>query len=134
MILEWKEKYSVKIERFDNAHKKLINLINEVHENMKAGKDMEIIRKVIINLFDYAESHFQEEEELMVKYNYQHLEAHRKEHEKFIGEISNMREKLNSSSNLVNIQLLYFLKDWLTNHIMSTDMKYSEFFREQGFN
>ena len=132
MILEWKDKYSVKVARFDEAHQKLIDMINEIHDNMKAGKNIEVIRQVVIRLFDYAESHFKEEELMMVKAEYPHVEAHRQEHVKFIAEITSMREKLNTSSNLLNIQLLYFLKDWLTNLIMSTDMKYSDFFNEKG--
>lgn len=29
-------------------------------------------------------------------------------------------------------RLIYFLKDWLTNHIMQTDWRYSVFFKEKG--
>ena len=132
MLIEWKDKYSVKVSKFDGAHKVLIDMINQVHENMTAGKSMDVIRDIVYRLFDYAESHFMEEEKLMTLHDYPHLEAHKEQHQKFIHEVQQLKDKLDKGSNLINIQVLYFLKDWLTNHIMTTDMKYSDFFNDKG--
>jgi hemerythrin-like metal-binding protein len=68
----------------------------------------------------------------MKKFEYPDMENHNKEHGRFIDELVIIREKLDHHGNLLNVQLLYILKDWLINHILKTDMKYSGFFIEKG--
>ncbi|MES0491068.1 MAG: bacteriohemerythrin [Leptospirales bacterium] len=132
MLLTWKNSYSVKVKSFDDAHKDLIALINEIHENMQSEKKMEVVASVLDQLSNYTEKHFSEEEELMKKNEFPYYDDHAAEHSKFIKEINRLREKFETNSNLINIQVLYFLKDWLTNHILNTDKKYSGFFNEKG--
>jgi len=130
-LFEWREKYAVKIDRFDKAHKKLIDLINEIHDIIKLKKGSEALGGILSELNNYTTTHFNDEIYFMEKYNYPDIEEHKAEHEKFIFELNQIKEKYNQNANLLNLQLLYILKDWLVNHIMVTDMKYSEFFREK---
>jgi hypothetical protein len=37
-LIQWEEKYSVKHATIDSQHKKLVELINNLHEAMKVGK------------------------------------------------------------------------------------------------
>jgi len=127
-LFEWRDKYSVKIQRFDEAHKKIIDSMNELHDIIKFKKDNAALEKVLNELFGYTKTHFNDEINLMEQYGYPELNEHKAEHDKFIAQIEDIKEKLGNQANLLNIQLLYFLKDWLINHIMVTDMKYSEFF------
>jgi hemerythrin len=128
LLFEWRDKYSVKIMRFDNAHKKIIDLMNEIHDIIKLKKDQMALEKVMNELYTYTKTHFNDEINLMEQYEYPELELHKIEHNKFISELDKIKEKLGNQANLLNIQLMYILKNWLINHIMVTDMKYSEFF------
>lgn len=132
MFLEWDESYSVKISKFDNAHQHLIQLINTIHDNLNSGKDIEITKNVLVDLKKYTQTHFEEEIALLQTYNYPDLDDHEKEHSNFISELDSLQLKLKTNSNLLNIQILYFLKDWLTNHILNTDKRYSEYFVKNG--
>lgn len=132
LLLTWNDSYSVNIAKFDEAHKELITLINEIHENMKAEKSPEVVGEVLRKLSRYTQEHFSAEESLMKKHDYPYFDDHKSEHSHFILEIDKLTEKYESSSNLINIQVLYFLKDWLTNHILNTDKRYSDFFNSKG--
>jgi hemerythrin len=130
-LFEWRDKYAVKIEKFDNAHKKIIDMMNELHEIIKLKKDAGAFEKVLNELYNYTKTHFNDEVILMQHYGYPDLENHKAEHDKFISQLDDVKQKLGNSANLLNVQLLYILKDWLINHIMVTDMKYSGFFIEK---
>jgi len=123
-MLEWKDNYTVSIERFDEAHRHLIGLINKLQDNIEQNKSRDVLESVLNELKSYTLSHFSEEEKLMEDNNYPNLSEHQQEHAKFIKEINVIEEKLNKNSNLLNIQLMYFLNNWLINHILSTDQKY----------
>jgi len=131
-LFEWRDKYSVQITKFDNAHKKIIDLMNEIHDIIKLKKDYASLEKVIGELYDYTKTHFNDEIDLMKFYEYPEIENHKKEHDSFIAELDNIKAKLGEHANLLNVQLLYILKDWLINHIMKADMKYSDFFLKKG--
>ena len=131
-LFEWKENFSVKISRFDEAHKKLIELMNEIYAIIKMRKDNATIVSVVEELSEYSKTHFNDEVEQMIKFQYPYLKEHKEEHNQFIKELDNMKEMIQRQSNLLNVQLLNFIKDWLINHIMKSDMKYGQFFLDRG--
>ncbi len=73
--MEWKDDYSVKVGKWDNHHKKIIDAINELHEAMSASKGKEALEGILNGLASYANSHFASEEEEMVR----HIEANIKQ-------------------------------------------------------
>lgn len=131
-LFEWDEKYTVKIERFDEAHKKLIQLMNEVYRVIKSKKNDGQTESILNELYDYTKTHFNDEINMMEKYNYPDVEEHREEHNEFIRELDNIKQMIGRQSNLLNVQLLNFIKDWLINHIMKSDAKYGQFFSDIG--
>jgi hemerythrin len=40
-LLPWNQGFSVSIKKFDDQHKQLVNLINQLHGAMKVGKGRE---------------------------------------------------------------------------------------------
>ncbi|MDH4261457.1 MAG: bacteriohemerythrin [Spirochaetia bacterium] len=131
-LFEWRNNYTVNVAKFDNAHKKIIDLMNELHDIIKLKKDSHSFEKVLNELYGYTKTHFNDELILMEQLGYADAGDHKHEHEKFILQLDDIKHKLENSSNLLNVQLLYILKDWLITHIMGTDKKYSEFFNKNG--
>jgi hemerythrin len=37
-LITWNDGYSVKVKQFDDQHKKLIDMVNELHDAMGIGK------------------------------------------------------------------------------------------------
>jgi hemerythrin-like metal-binding protein len=131
-LISWNENYSVKIKDIDDQHKKLIDLINELHYAMKSGRGKEVVGKILLELVKYTEQHFSFEEKLFTKYNYPEGRTHSKTHQDLIDQLNEFISKYDSGQNTLSIELMNFLRDWLTNHIMGTDKKYISFLNSKG--
>lgn len=130
-LIEWNDFLSVKIEKFDSQHKKLISLLNDLYEAMKSGKGSGVIEKVLADLIDYTDYHFTSEEEAFEKYNYAYTEEHKKEHLELMNTAFDLQDKYKKGKALVTVKTLQFLNDWVKNHIKKSDKKYSEFFKDK---
>jgi len=133
-LITWNESYSVKVREIDNQHKKLISLINELHDKMKEGKGKEILGKVLAGLVDYTVFHFAYEEKLFANHNYPEAKIHTRQHNDLLNQVKDYVQKLESGESISAVDLMNFLKEWLVKHIMDTDKKYSAFLNAKGIN
>jgi hemerythrin len=131
-LMEWKDEYSVSVSGFDSQHKKLINLINDLHSAMSNGKGKDILGKTLDELVSYTVFHFASEEKMMKEHNYSGYSIHKIEHEKLTKQVIEFQGNLKSGEYVIPQEVLLFLKNWLVNHIMGTDKKYSGFFNSKG--
>ena len=136
MKLEWKEEYSLGIETIDNQHKKLLGMINALSD-LRATDDLrEVSMKVINDMKEYAVYHFKTEEDYFEKFNYEDKDVHKKIHDAFVAKIGDFTDELNKTPDEDIIQFTYklldYLQDWLIDHIMGTDRKYADLFKENG--
>ncbi|MFQ5480659.1 MAG: bacteriohemerythrin [Thermodesulfobacteriota bacterium] len=131
-FITWNERYSVGVDLFDTQHKRLFTLINDVHEAMAmdAGKDR--MGSILTELIDYTASHFDEEEKLMKKTGYEGLEDHLEKHASLVKDVLAFKSDFDSGAAKVDLKLMSFLKNWLSKHIMGTDMRYKKFFEKKG--
>ncbi|HHL40938.1 MAG TPA: bacteriohemerythrin [Deltaproteobacteria bacterium] len=130
--IQWRDDLSVKVREFDEQHKKLIALINELHDAMAGGKGREVVGKVLAELISYTKNHFSNEERLMSSNGYAGYEEHRKSHEALTRQVVDFENKLKRGDATLTISLMSFLKRWLTDHIQGVDKKYSAFFNGKG--
>ena len=130
----WNEKYSVHIREIDEQHKKLVALINELFEAMKAGQGQEILGKVIAGLITYTKSHFATEERLMRDHGYAEYLVHKQIHDSLTKKVMDLNNQYQAGQAALTVQVTNFLKDWLINHILGTDKKYSAFLNSKGIN
>ncbi|MGC8765664.1 MAG: bacteriohemerythrin [Brevinematia bacterium] len=131
-FINWDESLSVGLNYFDEQHKKLIRIINKLYDSMKERKSREILSEIFNELIDYTKTHFKSEEEMMIKYNYPHYIAHYNEHKKLTEEVLKLQEKYNKGELFISVEVMNFLKDWLSHHILETDKKYGPFLKEKG--
>lgn len=131
-IIHWTEKYAVKVTDFDNEHKRLFQLINQLSDSMKAGKNGETVEKIFGELLDYAGSHFKHEIDLMQTAGFPGAMAHKKQHDEFVKKILEMKTNFEAGSTVVTVPLLNFLVSWLNTHILETDKGYGDFLNGKG--
>lgn len=131
-LINWNNNLSVNIKGLDNQHKKLIDVINELHEAMKNGQSNAVLSKILFELSAYAKTHFKSEEELFVKYSYPDLVNHKKEHDEFANKVEKFLNEYNSRKVSLSLEVMNFLTDWLTNHIKVSDKAYSTFLNNHG--
>jgi hemerythrin len=123
-MISWSEKYSVHNFLLDSQHKKLVAVINELHEAMRIGKAKNILQKIFDELISYTKEHFNTEEQMMLKANYADFKLHKLEHEKLTQKVIELQNNYREGSVLLSMDVMNFLKDWLINHIEKTDKKY----------
>jgi len=130
--IEWNDTLSVQIREIDAQHKKLIDSINRLHQAMLEQKGKDLQKEIIGEMCDYAASHFALEERYMERFNYAASEEHRREHALFTQEAAELKARADRGGLILTVEILSFLRDWLKNHILGTDMKYVEHFRQHG--
>lgn len=131
-LLTWNENYSVGIKEIDIQHKKLVELINSLHEGMKIGKGKEILGVILNELVDYTVYHFGFEEKLFEKYGYPETIIHKRQHSDLVAQVKKFVDSYNGGSSIITIEIMNFLRDWLTQHIAGSDKKYSSFLNNKG--
>lgn len=131
-FINWTDSLSVGVSEMDNQHKRLIAMINDLSEAMKMGKGKEALGKILSGLIIYTQTHFTAEEKYFEKYNYPLAPSHRREHATFVKKVSEVKTAFDAGKLSVTVETMNFLRDWLKNHIMGTDQKYTQFFNEKG--
>jgi len=130
-ILEWNENFSVTVKELDDQHKKLVTILNLLHDAMKKGEGKSKLNSTLDELVSYTKFHFAHEEKLMQQYNYPAYAAHKKEHEDLIHKVVDYLSQLDSGKTVLPSQIIQFLKEWIVNHIGQSDKKYGPFFNEK---
>ncbi|MGA2690104.1 MAG: bacteriohemerythrin [Candidatus Korobacteraceae bacterium] len=128
----WNSSYSVNVKRFDADHQQLFNIINELHEGMKAGHGKDVMHDVLAKLLHYTERHFTAEEAVMKDLGYMQLPAHIEQHRKFTDKIKEVADQYKAGAAGLSVDMLDFLTKWLSQHIMAIDKQYSEFMNAKG--
>jgi hemerythrin-like metal-binding protein len=119
----WNEVPHIGIDEIDVQHKQLVNIINELCDIRPSQNSQAAFNGILSRLIDYAEYHFDFEEELMNQLNYSKLEEHKAEHQKFRNQIKEIQESQTEERFHIEDKLMIFLEDWFTEHILNEDMK-----------
>jgi hemerythrin len=131
-LIQWAPKFSVNIKEIDQQHQKLMALVNELYDSMTAGHGKEALGKVLGELITYTVYHFATEEKLFQTHAYPETAAHKAEHDKLTQTAKDLKEKFDSGKGQITVEVMNFLKNWLNNHILGTDKKYSAYLNGKG--
>ena len=131
-LMEWNDSLSVKVTEIDKQHQNLLNLINNLNDAMKEGKSKEVLKDIIEGLLEYSANHFTAEEKYFDQFHYPKGTAHKKEHTKFVTDIMEFKKGFDDGKLTLSLDVMNFLKDWLSNHIKGSDKQYTQCFNENG--
>ncbi|WP_058484868.1 bacteriohemerythrin [Defluviitalea phaphyphila] len=128
MAFEWKSEYSLDIPEIDAQHKKLFEIGNRAYElaTFNDGYDhYDEIMSILNELLEYTKYHFSYEEELMEKYNSNELGTQIIEHKFYVKKIQSFsEEKIDEDQQKAILDILDFLSNWISSHILVSDKKY----------
>jgi hemerythrin len=123
-IFVWDQHFTTGLERVDQEHHHLVELINRLGTSLIAGDigEPESLQKVFGELAEYAKYHFAEEERLMgeIGVSTRHSDRHKRHHVGFVEQVSTMWASRNSMANAADT-LHGFLRSWLGFHILGED-------------
>lgn len=123
-FMVWQDSWLVGVQTIDAQHKKLVSLINQLHEAMRIGQSKTVLTQILASLVDYTRAHFAAEEQLLQTHKYPDLPAHRIEHQKLTSKVLDFQEEFTAGNATLGVDVMQFLSNWLRDHILGTDMKY----------
>jgi len=121
--LVWDNILSVGIEEIDEDHRRLVNLFNILNHSVTEGDAPDYLAAVLEELINCTVWHFSHEERLMLKYGYEEIAEHKMEHQELIKSAKELQQKVLQAGKLVANEDIEFLEHWLTEHILTADMK-----------
>ena len=110
----------------DTQHQQLFAMIDEIN-----SKEMDV--SIFRRLCEYAESHFELEEEYMLQLDYPFTDQHVIAHNKFRAELKCMMEERHTYDEKFRAALSEFLREWLTTHIFGIDKQLEDFVMKSDF-
>lgn len=131
-LLVWSKKLSVGIEEFDEQHKQLIDILNQLHTAIVHKHGIKATCTLIDKLYEETRIHFSVEESLLRIFNYSGYDRHKEHHDKLLKQVLELRQKILTEDLAINFDLLHFLKKWLIIHILEEDMKYTRHLIKSG--
>ncbi len=132
-LMEWNDKLSVGITQFDNEHKRLVAMVNDLFDGVQAGRGKDVLGPVLDGLITYTKTHFANEERYMQQHSFPEFAAHKAEHDALTKQVMDVHTKYQAGASAVlSMEVMNFLKNWLVKHIMGSDKAYTPFMNSKG--
>ena len=133
ILITWDDSFLTDIEVIDKQHYAMVNLVNNLYSAFIGNKISEISTSEALDEAEkYIKFHFKTEEDYFEKIDYQGSQIHIGEHKKFINQISNFKQAFYSENQNISLQLMFYLKDWIIEHILYYDKQYINDLRNHG--
>lgn len=132
-MLTWDDSYAVGIGEFDEHHHKLFAILNGLMASLEKGDTEEqTVVRALDELMSYTHYHFKAEEDVLRKNGYPALPRQMAEHQDFIASLNVFKSSYEYGVVPPVDDLVRFLKNWLTSHILVCDKEYAAFLAEKG--
>lgn len=129
--IEWNEGLSLGLEKIDRQHKHLIDLANSLLAATHRMATAEI-HKIFHQFREYTVYHFNEEEEYMKSIKYPKLEDHQRQHIDLKNQVKQFQDTIYRHGTIPEEEILEFLRNWLINHIIQSDLAIKDFLAKKN--
>ena len=123
VFIHWSDSYSVGNQVIDNDHKRLIELINSLHESFSKGEEDSIVGEILDELIIYSQYHFKKEEAIFAENLTPEKIEHINQHKLFIQQVSEFNSQFLHGDIQISNEIMCFMRDWLIHHINVLDKK-----------
>jgi hemerythrin-like metal-binding protein len=131
-LMSWNSSYSVGVKSIDGQHTVLFDILNDLHGAMMTGQAASLTGPILKKLVTYTREHFAAEEAMLAKTKYPGLAEHQVKHRDLIKQVEDYSARFDRGEITLNLHLLNFLRDWLTNHIQKVDHEYGPWLNKNG--
>ena len=130
--IDWSRVPRTGIAIIDGQHRNLVLTVNELTAAVEEGRGGETLRKILSNLRLYAQYHFSTEEQLLSRHSWPGLAEHKKHHARFVEALDEFDFEALLDAPDAAADLLFFLQDWLENHLGTEDVGFSTYLKQAG--
>lgn len=127
----WSDQFSVGVREMDVQHQRVIKIFNRLVDNARDNARSENVSEALAELVEYASEHFKREEQLLRDHGHPDLAHQEREHRAFRRQVGELCLIASTEDESVVHDLLAFLHDWWTNHILVEDKKYATLLLER---
>ena len=132
-MIKWiPAKHAIGIEKIDDQHQHLHQLVSDLYSSFIKNEHKEKLLSYFDALLAYTKNHFKYEEELFEKFDYPKKYSHTEEHNEFVRTIENFRTDYTKGNKNLTFQLINYLNEWLEKHTFSSDRAYVNFMKSKG--
>jgi len=131
-LIQWRDGLSVGHPMIDADHRVLVDMLNSLLNSLLDNQSNEILASSLDGLMDYAGSHFAREEAAMRASGYPDAEVHFREHAEFARQIGAFKAKYDAGDTMLTLGVMKFLRNWLTDHILTVDKRLAAHLGEGG--
>ena len=128
MTIEWDDKIKTGIPVIDEQHQDLLVMLNRL-ERLKCEKKSFL--EAFFEIEDYAGTHFETEENVMIQTKYPEYKEHKSCHDEFKQELKIIKKKIDIAQDIHDIgtELYNFASGWIIKHYSDEDVKLVEFIK-----
>lgn len=120
---------SLGIKTVDLQHEKFFKMLDELRL-YSASKDNKLLIENLLEEFSaYATYHFVAEERMMKKSEFPLYEVHMQQHLFFKQKLDEFKQALEYKNEMVDEQMLNFLRKWFVVHISEQDKQYADYIK-----
>ena len=130
-LVEWKDDFETGIPSADYEHRKLIELINELHEGLGDRPERQAVVSVLEEIMVRFSSHFRIEEDAMRERKYDEYHGHREAHERLLGEVRGVADAVAAGGDIPD-GLRGRLESWFLAHFRGPDARLHKFLDRAG--
>lgn len=125
-LVAWRDDFETGIPSADYEHRKLIELINELHGGLGEDPRPEEAVEILGEIAARFSSHFRIEEDAMRARQYDHFSRHRAEHEGLLGEVRKIIGEI-EDGGAIPADLPARLDSWFAGHFRGSDTRLHKF-------
>lgn len=127
----WKDEYATGIKTVDAQHKRLFQMVEDLHQALQSGLRPMAVETLLTALDEYKTRHFLLEEKYMMESDYPGIEEQQLAHSLFSQQIAGFFEEFNTKglTPALIIELKRELHFWLENHVTGLDRVFGEYYR-----
>jgi hemerythrin len=131
-LVNWKPEFSVNVDQIDEEHKNILLLVNKLEVGISHGTDINLIYQVLIDLMEYAITHFTSEEMYMEQIEFPLLESHQMAHRQFSKQLKIFIARYKASDKNLGKEISSYMTHWWQRHILDMDQHYAQYAIRKG--
>ncbi len=129
--IHWQLKIETGITQIDDEHRVLVSVYNEILAEFRSGSSQVQLLRGIRAIIRQTQEHFESEEKIMDVSEYPYLPCHSKEHKDLVDRLNRLVVVISDGRQEVDEMVLSFVKEWLVNHILESDVRFGDYVAEQ---
>ena len=128
----WSDEYLLHYQPIDAQHKQLLDLLDTLYAAEKSGATPSDASVFLFKLVVFTETHFAYEERLLELVDFPTTRKHALYHKAMKSKTRDIVQDYRKRRSFDRQEVLLFLRDWWTNHILREDMQYKPFLVQHG--